>query len=605
MVTRGTASGTTDGVARRHERGAEALWYALVALVTVVAEVVVLRIWRANLTIPFQNTADAAGSVAGVKDMIETGWYWVNPHLGAPGVTNLLDYPGAETLHLLVQKLLGVTGSAGMTVNLYYLLTFPLCALTAAWAMRRLGIGRPAAMAGSILFAFLPYHLLNGVEHLYLGAYFMVPPLALLAIELCGSKPPLRFEGESGTTLWTRFKRSEVWLPLLICLLAGSAGIYYAYFGAFFLAMAGVWAWWRHRDAGRLLIAGVLIAALAFSVALNLAPFVWYRHSVGANPYAAQRSAVEAEVYGLRITQLVLPVRDHRVAPLADIRARYTRNLVAIFGQSMENNEADRVALGIVGSLGLLACFWWLFFGFRNRPGEREVSLGANARFAGAAVLIATIGGFGALAALRFAQIRAYNRIVAYLGFFVFLAVAYLIDRAAERFGRRALAAGWLIAALVLCVGLYDQTTPAMVPDYAGNAAVWDSNGSFISSIESGLKPGAMVFQLPYVPYPENPPVFAMADYDHLKPYMQSSKIHWSYGAVRGRADAAWNERVAAMPPEQMVQTLKDRGFVGIWIDRAGYADQAAELMTELSTVLGQRPRVSSDGRYAYFSLTD
>ena len=54
-----------------------------------------------------------------------------------------------------------------------------------------------------------------------------------------------------------------------------------------------------------------------------------------------------------------------------------------------------------------------------------------------------------------------------------------------------------------------------------------------------------MVFQLPYVPFPENPPVQQMSDYDHLRGALHSRTLKWSYPTMRGRWGDTWQRAIA------------------------------------------------------------
>lgn len=110
-----------------------------------------------------------------------------------------------------------------------------------------------------------------------------------------------------------------------------------------------------------------------------------------------------------------------------------------------------------------------------------------------------------------------------------------------------------------------------------------------------------MVFQLPYVPFPENPPVNRMVDYDGLRGYLHSDDLRWSYGAIRGRNDP--NAALAAEPTPALVKDVAAAGFAGIYVDRFAYADQAAKLEAELAATLGTKPLVSENGRFSFFQL--
>jgi hypothetical protein len=594
-----------DSTSARRQLLAEVAYYLGLAATTFGALWIVLQLWRANLTRPWSYGGDAVFGGATIKGMIEGGWLWTDGRLGAPGVMNLMDYPSADFLHQAALKLISlVVPQWAAVVNIYYVLGFVLISLTCAWSLRRLGISRSAAFFASVLYSFLPFHLLGGEAHLALSSYFLVPLVAVVAIELLGAKPPLVTFADEGVAK-LGLSPSTAWLPLLVCALTGIAGIYYALLGCFFIALAGVRGWWRSGERARLISAAVLVGVVLVFVLANLSPFIAYRHSAGANAQVAERSFVETEVFGLKIAQMVLPVRDSRVPVFAHIRRMYTNTVVATFGKVV-GNEADFVALGTIGTIGLIFMVLVAVVGSRRRKGSPPppFALDGVGQLTVAGILLATVGGFGTVLAFGFSEIRAYNRIVVYLAFFAFLGAAYLFDLASGKVPTNA--RRWVAiaaAALLLLVGIFDQTTSAMVPDYGKIDAAWASTGQFVAQVEKPLSSGAEVFQLPYVPFPENPPVVKMGDYDHFKPYLQSTKIHWSYGAVKGRATAAWDERVSKLPTDEMVSALKAKGFVGVWVDRAGYADQGTAIVSALSSATASPPQVSADGRYAFFRL--
>jgi len=60
--------------------------------------------------------------------------------------------------------LAAISGSPAVTINAFYLLTYPLDALAAFWALRRLGVSRPASLACAVLFALLPYHFFRSTR---------------------------------------------------------------------------------------------------------------------------------------------------------------------------------------------------------------------------------------------------------------------------------------------------------------------------------------------------------------------------------------------------------------------------------------------------------
>jgi phosphoglycerol transferase len=118
----------------------------------------------------------------------------------------------------------------------------------------------------------------------------------------------------------------------------------------------------------------------------------------------------------------------------------------------------------------------------------------------------------------------------------------------------------------------------------------------FVKKVEVVAGPDALVFQLPVVPFPENPPVVNMSDYEHLRGYLHSESLQWSYGGVKGRADSEWQ---LSLPKDakSLVAKLKEQGFDAVWIDRRGYEDRGESLLNTL-TNSGQALSVASESTY-------
>ena len=114
-----------------------------------------------------------------------------------------------------------------------------------------------------------------------------------------------------------------------------------------------------------------------------------------------------------------------------------------------------------------------------------------------------------------------------------------------------------------------------------------------------------MIFQMPYVPFPESPPVNKMIDYEHFKAYLHSKSLRWSYGAIKEEENDLWQRAVTAKPVEEFVGEISRAGFTGIYINRDGYLDNGAKLEAELTALLGAKPVVSSKGNLSFFNLTD
>jgi phosphoglycerol transferase len=225
----------------------------------------------------------------------------------------------------------------------------------------------------------------------------------------------------------------------------------------------------------------------------------------------------------------------------------------------------------------------------------------------GFALFVATYAGFGVAIGAVVPQIRVYARMFVYVAFFSFAALALLLDRLGDRPRRTRRGAALFAAGLtgLLVVGLLDQVSPGILPDYGASATRWRSDAEITARIEKALPAGSMVFTLPYMPFPESPIPYpgTMNDYDHMRGYMHSSTLRWSYGAMKGRSTDLWQRAVAGADAAEMIIELRAKGFDGIWLNRDGYADRGEDLVRRLQKELRVEPLSSPDRSIVFFRL--
>ena len=549
----------------------EALAAAALALV---AACLVLEVWNADLRVPFDYVGDAAFTAAVVKNAVENGALWENDELGAPRGQELYDFPvwAGDNVQLAIVRAIGVVVRDPIVAfNLFYLLTFPLAALTAFLVMRRLGVRSPGALAASVLFALLPYHFLRGEDHLFLGAYWAVPLGCFLVLSVFADAP-----------LVTPFRSRRTLAILAACVVVGSAAVYYAAFTLVLLAFAGALSAAARRSVRPLVTTAALGGAIVAALVVNFAPAIVDRVREGSNP-ELERFAFETEVFSLRPLQLVLPVSDHRIGALADLKERYESHIGA--------TEASFASLGLVGSVGFAVLIATLLLAAvrsgapRGDPLLRYAAVGALV-----ALFFAMSGGLAPVVSFLISpQLHAWNRLSIFIAFFALLAVALLVGRL-----RGGLA--WGVAAALILVGSLDQTTSAMTPRYNETAGNWRSDQIWVDQVDDALTEDAAVLELPYVPFPSSPPVQRMVDYDHVHPYLHSDDLRWSYGAMKGRPEDVGDDVTS---PAQAAAL----GFDAVMVDRFGFADNGAAVEAELRQLSDDEPIVSPDGRRVLFVL--
>ena len=81
----------------------------------------------------------------------------------------------------------------------------------------------------------------------------------------------------------------------------------------------------------------------------------------------------------------------------------------------------------------------------------------------------------------------------------------------------------------------------------------------------------------------QRPRVLAATDYEHLRPYLHSKRLRFSYGSDKGDPRDAWQARAAGLEAEPLADALERIGFAGLLVNRKAYADGAAELRERLA----------------------
>jgi phosphoglycerol transferase len=575
----------------------EAAAYLLTAGITLGLLVCSLQLWKADLWVPLEYRGDALFTAMQVRTILDNDWYLHNPRLGAPFGCEMHDFPLPETVHFLALKGLGLCGcDAFLAINLYFFLGFPLAALTAFFVCRHFGGRRLPALVAGVLFAFAPYHFVRHVSHFFLSAYFLVPLMVMVVLWVYREPELLFIWGKAGR-LACRPRRWRVVAGVLVCLLVAGGGVYYAFFGCFFLGVAGLLRSAQLRRLAPLASAACFIAVVVAGVVAQLAPNFLYHREHGPNLARPERLPIEAELHGFRIAQLVLPVQGHRWSVLRDLRARYD-----LFH---DRTEGYMATFGLVGAAGFLFLLARVFV---RLPRTENPELADGLTYLnGAGLLLGTVGGLGSLFALLVSpEIRGYSRVSIYLAFFALFAGVILAETLYRRWdgtawGRWLLRAGLL---LLLVMGFLDEKAPPGHLAYAEHRDAYQNDLTFVAAIESRLPAGSMVFQLPYNTFPGGPTQVNMLAYDHFRVYLASKTLRWSYGAMWGRNADSWYAATAALPPQDLVAKLAAAGFSGIYINRDGHADDASALEKELGNVLHAKPLQSGDGRMLFFDLT-
>ncbi|MGD0778333.1 MAG: hypothetical protein ABSC05_36595, partial [Candidatus Solibacter sp.] len=222
-------------------------------------------------------------------------------------------------------------------------------------------------------------------------------------------------------------------------------------------------------------------------------------------------------------------------------------------------------------------------------------------------VLLATIGGFGSVFNLLvLPDIRCYARISIFIMFFSLVAVGILLTMALSKAGkgRWTRIGGLACLTIVAAFGIADQDEAASVNALkTEDEQKFRIQSEFVRRMEAGLPAGAAVYQMPDIPLVSGG-VNRTTSTAHGEPYVLSTRLRWSWPAVSSKS-ISLAEKLALLDGVDLVDTLCELGFGGIYIDRFGYSDGGEGLVRSIGEYVHRAPLVSSDLRYVFFGLTE
>jgi phosphoglycerol transferase len=462
-------------------------------------------------------------------------------------------------------------------LNLAYL----SCAVGAAFSLylvgRWLRLRWEACFVAGALYGLAPFLFYRSLHHFTLVNYWHVPLLVPLAVWLGGHR---------ALELRSRRFRLAVGIAVL-------AGIYNVYYLNYALQILGLCVLsqvlrrrWRHARMGALVIAAALAAFLATN--LDTLAARWKR---GPNPTAIQRGAADVGIYALRPFELFVPGPRHRLDVFAAAAERHRGSTIAV-------GEFPSMYLGVVGGVGFL---WLMAVSLGAALLGRRPGWGRFGLVCAWLIFIAMDGGGMQFFQALTGQVlfRSNNRVSIFLLMFALLFLARLLTALSRKTPRGLLPA---LAVVLLAVGAFDQTPSMRVnPNFphwetvSQREQVARADERLVTEFERRVPVGTMVFQLPAMQFPESGFLGRVPDYDQLRPYLFSKALHFSYGNMKGRPEAQWQNRIAALSAAELVAELERLGFGGLYVLRQAYAPQQVEALLEALRGLGRTEILESE----------
>ncbi|RJR27893.1 hypothetical protein C4561_01240 [candidate division WWE3 bacterium] len=543
--------------------------YALISIVSIISVLLIFKYFNLNPLLPLNYSGDALVHYNFAKNIQVSGWWTSNPYLGAPGVQSLNDFPLTELLHILLLKTLILFGlNWYQSVNIFYILSFPLTAVISMYAMRRIGIKTAIAFPLSLIYTFIPYHFYRGVNHLFLAAYYTVP-ISILSAYLLASEKKLK-------------PVETVVFPFVIA----SAGGYYTYFSLVFLGLGIIIKFIKTRKLFELKPGVIFLSLTLLIFMLNMSPTLIFQLRHGSNLNTGTRLISETELYGLKIIQLLLPVEDHNLSILNKVYKRYGQH-----GLGLTITENQYSSLGLISSVGFLLLLAYAAFGVFIEKADKNFIAKINifSIFNLTAVLFGTIGGFSLfLSSYMTPVFRSVNRISIFIAFFSLVALGLLIQKYVK--DRYAI----VLVFVMLSVSLYDQISIGVMRNFRDDQKGFLALKNYAYQLEGIAGKDSMIYTLPYGHYPEG------EDKKIMRLALLTDSIKWSAGAETWRAISYWQYNNTRLEIERFLENIIKEGFTGLVIHPEGY-DQAK--VEEIKRILSDEGFKSYNDEFVYFDL--
>jgi len=474
--------------------------------------------------------------------------------LGAPFAANWNDYPITEELIFAAMGWLGRGIGLFASANAIVLLAHVLAGLSFFWVAKALKYKTAFSLAGAVLFAFSPFIFYRNLSHLNVVYCWHVPLFLLVTWWTYSGR----------IALWDR----KWWIAAAVSFITGTFNPYYTCMYLQLLGFGVLLHSVRKQWPQAAMAFGLGCLAMAGFLLMNV-DTISYGLQHGSNLEAGVRYLMEMELYGLKVPDLLMPPPYHRWHWWASFGQSKYYLVTALKG------EMWSPYLGFAGIAGLA----WLagmsiFRLFQGKPRCIPVQAWQTLWV----LAFSLVGGanliLGILGCNYFRGSNRYSIII------LCISLLFLVRQLSRHCPRRL---ALPVTFILLAAGLADQlppvTTTASIEQLAQQI---QSDREFTAGMESGLPPGTMVFQLPVVGFPESPPINKMYDYEHLKPYLFSRRLRYSYGAVKGRAPETWQREVEKMPPAEMAAKLEEYGFGAIYINTKAFRNGGSKLIDDL-----------------------
>ena len=504
----------------------------------------VYRLTPKDLTYPWRVVDSDLSAVYSLAQALGQSWTgMVNHSLGAPFTADFsLAFIPDDLQVEILRILMHLTNNPFVAVNLFYLLTFGLCAATFLFLADTFELSRWISAPLALSYAWMPYHFTRmDAGHVFLAAYYMLPIGVVYLHRL--------FEYLTGSLVSffpaSKFERIGFALGIIA---VGSSGTYY---GVFFALLAATMILLVPQQNQSLRITaqrGALTALVSFFfIAAPLLRII--SSQLRGLETVLTRSPEESVQFGGSIARLLVPWGVWLPAKLKPV----------ILPTEFEWTISP--ILGVIGVwiliIGIAVSMSGRFSTNNNHKSIRFIFIWA--------LLFYTATGVSLVFAYAIdPSFRCWNRLSIVIMTLALVALGATLSRFAK-FNK-------VLFPLLLIVAIFSQLFPlhdsgiGPEPDVVSKDA-FTALQQVAAVIQREIKPGCQILQLPIMAFPEGGQVGQVGNGAHLWLPLLTAGFRWSYGAPKGtQTGDYWPKLAGELIPIQ-VKTAVRGSFCAVIID--------------------------------------
>lgn len=512
-------------------------------------------------------------------------------NLGAPGISSIIDTPLIDWNYAFLIWLTTRFFSATGAFYFLWILLYGLAGMTMFFLLTKLCHSDVLNIVLSLSYAIAPYHFMRDqYMHFTLSAYYMLPLAVFLIITM------YKLEYDCLFPIDYNLKQKIIYL-LCIVVLGFSCG-YYVFFSLIMMMITIVYKAIERKKICILVREGKTLFLVALLMLIGLLPKAIFGILNGKNSTDAVRTPYDTERFGLKIIQLFMPPNYSNFSLYKRISSIYIDANELI-------NENVCSSLGLVASIGfILLCVYFIYLtAFEKKLSHNEKMLKVLGINVIALLLYCTIGGFGTILSYYInSQFRCLNRISIVISTVSLISIALIYECSKRKYIKKLITMLCCIGFIIAMMTEIDYKSDECIQQYAERNSILED---FFGELMSVEEEGAMIYQLPYMKFPESPFVGNLAGYSQMVGYAYAPNLRWSFGGVSSRDTQAYELYCDEGMSDEFIEQLIEAGFQGVYINRNGYMDGGDEIINFYNRKVNSEPIISRDGCMYYYKLQE